>query len=186
MKLFIAIGALFIVTASHAQTPREFTTRDSIKLGAEVEIKARHLRDSLQRLDDYISDHQKHLDIEYTVDVFRIEKFTEGQMDIDGSTTGMVMASNRALNEYDKLLNKYYKMLLDNLAGADKQALKTTQQNWIKFRDSEVDLARVLWKDEYSGGGTIQRIVFAARILGTTKHRVEELYYYNAEMLALD
>lgn len=177
---------MFTVTALHAQDMREFTTQDSIKLGAQVEIKARHLRDSLLNVDNYRSDYDKQLQVDYAVEVFRIEEFETGQLEFDWSTSGMAASGYRALDEYDKLLNKYYKMLMSKLATEDKAVLKTTQQNWLKFRDSERELAKALWKDEYSGGGTLQRLVYVSRLLETTKQRVEELYYYNADMLGLD
>jgi uncharacterized protein YecT (DUF1311 family) len=95
----------------------------------------------------------------------------------------MVTSTLDANREYDKLLNKYYQLLLRSLNEEDKEILKKSQRNWIDFRDSELELNGVLMNDYYSGGGTIQRVFAAARVLELTRDRVIELYdYLNRKM----
>ncbi|HSY61287.1 MAG TPA: lysozyme inhibitor LprI family protein [Cytophaga sp.] len=90
----------------------------------------------------------------------------------------MVQATNEAEKEYDLLLNKYYKLLLNKLESNDKAILQEAQRNWIKFRDSEVALIHLLSDEKYSGGGTIQSIINAATYLGMTRKRVIELMHH--------
>ena len=70
---------------------------------------------------------------------------------------------------YDKLLNKYYKILYAKLKPEDKEEFKKSQSNWIKFRDSERIMIGIVSQDEYSGGGTIQSILKASRICESRK-----------------
>jgi uncharacterized protein YecT (DUF1311 family) len=114
----------------------------------------------------------------YARDTFLLERLYDYQMDYDQSTHGMVQAMVDCQAGYDLLLNKYYKMLMARLEGADKEILRKSQRNWIAFRDSEEELNRTLVKEEYSGGGTIQRLNYAARNLATVQQRVEELFGY--------
>lgn len=72
----------------------------------------------------------------------------------------MVRAIWEAEVDYDRLLNKYYTILLHSLNLEDQEVLKTSQRNWLKFRDSEQNLSSMLSEEKYSRG-TMQRIVHA-------------------------
>lgn len=139
-----------------------------------------------QKLKDSLLTSEKVADnfhIEFAADTFRIEERQRLKLVIDYSTNGMVTSTLDANREYDKLLNKYYQLLLRSLNEEDKEILKKSQRNWIDFRDSELELNGVLMNDYYSGGGTIQRVFAAARVLELTRDRVIELYdYLNRKM----
>jgi uncharacterized protein YecT (DUF1311 family) len=97
-------------------------------------------------------------------------------MELSNYTTfGMVHSTNDATADYDKLLNKYYKLLISKLSESDKEILRTAQRNWISFRDSEIKLIETMSKEDYSGGGTIQQLIVSGRINALTKERVIEL-----------
>jgi len=147
------------------------------KIITETNLEAEKLKDSLvkHQSDGYFN---PALAIEFGIDTFRIERIQERKMDLDYSTAGMLRASYEGLAEYDKLLNKYYKTLLAKLNSEDKEKLKKTQRNWIEYRDSEIELIGIMSDDEYSGGGTIQRLVVASRIQYFTKQRVITLFDY--------
>jgi hypothetical protein len=128
--------------------------------------------------DEYLSKEEILLSISFTIDTFQVEELHSELLDIDYSTTGMVESGYLIETEYDKLLNKYYKLLLDRLRSIDKEKLKVSQRNWVKFRDSERELNQIVSKEEYSGGGTIQRVFTVYQYLDLTKQRVFELYDY--------
>jgi len=73
-------------------------------------------------------------------------------------------------------LNKYYLILINKLAAPDKEALKQTQRQWIVFRDSEKKLSGILSGDMYTGGGTMQNIIYADEVMQLTKKRVIEIF----------
>ena len=88
------------------------------------------------------------------------------------------MAINDANEEYDKLLNKYYQILLSRLKDADKPILRQTQRNWIQFRDSEENLNVVLSKEEYTGGGSADKVIYLSDRMELTKRRVIDIHNY--------
>ena len=114
----------------------------------------------------------------YEKDTFLINGILTRQLEVDGSTFGMVRALSDYEASYDKLLNKYYLFLLGRMEKVDRETLKESQRNWIKFRDSERKFSGLLTEDKYSGGGTIQQIFYADWYADFTKRRVEELIDY--------
>lgn len=116
------------------------------------------------------------LEIEFTVDTFKIERIFDEKMKIENSTLEMNIALMSVEKDYDGMLNKYYQKLKSNLTTADQEILKKSQLNWLKFRDSEKDIYRILRKEEYTGGGTIRGTIYLIQSLELTKKRVIQLY----------
>jgi len=80
--------------------------------------------DSLEKnkpLNDYNGGWIARLEKEFFLDTFYLENLRELEIDYNGSTIGMNLATYKAEKAYDRLLNKYYKKLLDILADEDKQ-----------------------------------------------------------------
>lgn len=115
---------------------------------------------------------------DFSADTARVEQTLRNAIDVDYSTMGMVEATINYESQYDELLNKYYKVLLNSLDEKDKEVLKTTQRNWIKLRDSDKELTEVLCRNAYdeSGGGTIWRLISVGAKVEITRKRVFELY----------
>ncbi|MDL2215358.1 DUF1311 domain-containing protein [Dysgonomonas sp. OttesenSCG-928-M03] len=119
------------------------------------------------------------VNVEFRTDTTLIEQKVQAMIDNDYSTAGMVHAMVVMEEDYDKLLNKYYKMLLDKMkTQEDKNVLIETQRNWIKFRDSEIKLIYTISRDTYTGGGTMWRLVSASSVAELTKQRLIEIYNY--------
>ncbi|GAO43569.1 lysozyme inhibitor LprI family protein [Flavihumibacter petaseus] len=113
---------------------------------------------------------------EYIVDTMRIERLFAATIEIDYSTAGMVNAGYEARQQYDVLLNKYYKKLMAILKGDDKNTLVQAQKAWLAFRDAEFKLIGIVSKEEYSGGGTMQSLIDSAQFLAIVKQRTQELF----------
>jgi uncharacterized protein YecT (DUF1311 family) len=144
---------------------------------AEIEAEMLELGIGVSDPETWMSDYDSLYDM-YERDTFLLERLYDRQMDYDQSTHGIVQTMVDCEAGYDLLLNKYYKLLMSRLEGADKEILKKSQRNWIAFRDSEEELNRTLVKEEYTGGGTMYRMTYAARNLSTVQQRVEELFLY--------
>lgn len=158
--------------------PRRLNKTDSLQIEAEVDAKARKLRDALIKQGEFDYAYSEWLGVEFTVDTFRIKESQRLQLDIDYSTSGMTMSAMYVEEEYDKLLNKYYHLLLRSLSDEDKEILRRSQRNWMSFRDSERKLNSILLKPYYSGYGTIHKVFASARDAEITRSRVIELYDY--------
>ncbi len=119
---------------------------------------------------------------QFCYDTFKVEKTLEKLSVGNPSTHGMNSAAYWAIEEYDKLLNKYYKLLFDSLKKNDQIILKNAQKAWLNFRDEEIKLIALLREDRYSGGGTIQTIIRLSYILSLNKTRVIELFNHYEEL----
>ncbi|MBO0591654.1 DUF1311 domain-containing protein [Cellulophaga sp. E16_2] len=150
---------------------REVNETDIIKFNKQIDNEIIKLKDSLRNSNDYLST----IDLEFKSDIYRIETLAEKKIGVDNTTMGMTKAIFELEAGYDKLLNKYYQILLKKLKNEDTEKLKESQRNWITFRDSERVLIDIMAKDEYSGGGTIQRNIRAGKICEITKTRVYEI-----------
>lgn len=115
---------------------------------------------------------------EFTADTAQVEQAYRNSTDY--STAGIINASISREEGYDRLLNKYYKILMNSLNEEGKKALRTTQRNWIKLRDSDRELVGAMHSQIYDemGGGTIWGIVAADARADITRNRVLELYRY--------
>ncbi|MGD1845746.1 MAG: lysozyme inhibitor LprI family protein [Salibacteraceae bacterium] len=114
----------------------------------------------------------------FAVDTFRIEKQLKLSIEADYSRNGMMLATYKALDGYDDLLNQYYQALINQLTPEDQSILKKAQRHWLAYRDAEIELNRITTEDQYTGGGSIHLLVKAHRNLEITKQRVIELQAY--------
>lgn len=66
-----------------------------------------------------------------------IDKALGACIDKDSSTAGMTNCADKALESWDRELNRVYNELARKMDPKDKQALKAAQTEWIKYRDVE-------------------------------------------------
>lgn len=101
-----------------------------------------------------------------------IDIFVDKAMDKDPSTAGMIKAMDEGEKLWDAELNKYYKLLSENMDKESKAALKKAQLAWIAFRDAEFALiADVYSKQE----GTMYRVIAASLRMEVVKKRALDL-----------
>ncbi len=173
VALITFIG-LLLFFESVGQTPTEVTSelQKKIKLDIEKEIPKLKQQREKGKVDP--------VEIEFTLDTFRVEKFMEKYIELDFSDFGMRDAAYKAANLYDSLLNKYYKKLLSILKGDDKKILVQAQKAWLAFRDNETKLVETISKDEYSGGGTLQQLTESSEYLELIKQRTITIFEHYA------
>ncbi len=160
---------------SWAQMPSNISHTDSLKIELALAKDVKALKDSLDKLE---SEFFTKLDYQFAVETYTINQKMNLQLDYDYSTYGMISSTVEATQAYDKLLNKYYKMLLNSVDEEGKNILKQAQRNWLAYRDAELQLNYLLIDENYSGGGTIQNITAANRKLQITQTRVTDLVDY--------
>lgn len=114
---------------------------------------------------------------EYERKLKQIENQTQQRMTKDYSTAGMRNATAEEYEEMDKLLNKYYQKLMSRLDKEQKEALKKSQIEWIKFRDAELNFSNSLYSKM---DGTIWTLSTPANAVELVKNRTEELVNYLA------
>ena len=91
---------------------------------------------------------------------------------MDGETTAeMKMCASRKYKQADDELNKVYRELMSKLDNeGHKASLKTTQQAWLKYRDSNCDFESYL-----NRGGSIYSVVVSDCMTSMTNSRTKEL-----------
>ena len=93
----------------------------------------------------------------------------------DYTTDAMVSCDSQALDMWDKELNRIYKELMKKLSPEEKELLKQSQLQWIRFRDAEFK-----WIDNlFLGYGTMIPVIKMGIKLGIVKKRVKMLETYN-------
>lgn len=158
----------------------ELTEADRQALQKEIEAEAQTMRQPFKEAlleEGYFGDSPDAI-LEFQLDTFQVERLYVKLLERDATTIGITEALYETEKAYDALLNKYYKKLKNKLSPEDQQVLIQAQRSWIQFRDQERDLFEILKKEEYSGGGTIQLIIQASRVMELTRDRVLNLYDY--------
>ncbi|BDB66865.1 hypothetical protein Hc94105_1066 [Helicobacter cinaedi] len=134
----------------------------------------------------------------YKFEVARIDCEVNNLGEVLGSTQGILASLNYGYDEYDKLLNKYYKLYRAEVKKQNKttptgafshepniQSIKNGQDTlleeqraWLKLRDSYEAYIRKHHAHIYdiNGGGTIYSIHTSNARLGFLKMRVNELF----------
>lgn len=113
--------------------------------------------------------------IEFAIDTMRIEKVIDFQNDDKHySTYDMHQMNIFMKNEYDKLLNKYYSILMKQLPEEKKILLRNAQRLWISYRDSEQKLNSSLIGDKE---GSMWGVIAGNMNYALTKDRVLHLFY---------
>ncbi|MDY5950339.1 MAG: lysozyme inhibitor LprI family protein [Helicobacter sp.] len=131
----------------------------------------------------------------YKFEVARIDCEVNNLGEVLGSTQGILASLNYGYDEYDKLLNKYYKLYRAEVKKQNKttptgafshepsiqkgqDTLLEEQRAWLKLRDSYEAYIRKHHAHIYdiNGGGTIYSIEASNARLTLLKKRVEELF----------
>ncbi len=124
-----------------------------------------------------------HLASGQTTQADRIEKARKKCLDSsENQTTGGMCGCNfAALEQWDKLLNKDYRLLLTKLAPEARTALIVAQREWLKFQESELDF---IYSHYGKMDGTMWQIVIADKKMELTKKRVLTLEEYIEDLEA--
>lgn len=171
--LTIFLYLIFSNFCTQAQdNPREVTPAIEKKIKQEIETAVLKLKEELKTAK------ASALSIEFTIDTFQIEQFMGKYISYDYTTAGMSSSAYTAAHQYDSLLNKYYKKLLNVLSAEDKKFLIQAQKSWISYRDNETKLTDIIGKDQYSGGGTIQQLTESSSYLDLIRNRTIDLFHH--------
>jgi uncharacterized protein YecT (DUF1311 family) len=110
----------------------------------------------------------------YAADAPNLDKCLE---DAGGVTVAMNNCYGESLSFWDALLNSNYKLAMKGCSESEdpaacKKALKTSERNWIKYKDSTVELIGIRIDGEFSG------VVANAFLVKATQRQAEDLAVY--------
>lgn len=169
MKIFFCffLMALFCVNISHAQT---VTPEILNKINAQADAEAATFKQK------FLQNNNDTLLANFKADTLRIEHFMGIYMNYDYSNNGMQQATYSAADKYDTLLNFYYQKLLAALSPEDKNVLVLAQRTWLLFRSNELKFVQMLGGEKYSGGGTMQQLIYSDYFLSLVRTRTCEIF----------
>ncbi len=121
--------------------------------------------------------------IEFSIDTFLIERELRGNLKNTISDLDMREAYYTLAQQYDSLMNKYYKRLKSVLKDEDKKVLVSAQKAWLSFRDLESNLTETISDEKYSGGGTLQKVVEATEYLALLRTRTINIFDHYARAI---
>jgi len=172
--IFSLLACLCIAVSASAQstypanTAKELSNSDVAKLKKAIaDFRAKY-----KATYDYAED----LRIDFAVDTFSISYAEDLRMEADFTNLGMLQTVYATAQDYDVLLNKYYKILSAKLKGEKKQKLVKAQRAWIAFRDADNEFAASIFYSE--DHGSMGKLQYAATESERVKQRVVELFDY--------
>jgi uncharacterized protein YecT (DUF1311 family) len=87
---------------------------------------------------------------------YAIDKDLKKCMDQNQTTLGMTECYGNAYAQWDKELNKQYNLILKDLKGDARKQFVTAQQQWIKFRDADMQAIITGYPTEGSFWGIVR------------------------------
>lgn len=106
-----------------------------------------------------------------------IDAWLEAAVQKDPSTAGVRNATNRAREMWDEEMNSCYKRLMSQLDASQQAALRASQRDWLKFRDSEF---KTISQIVTTRGGTMWQVVATSGGMRIVKDRTLQLRGYEA------
>jgi uncharacterized protein YecT (DUF1311 family) len=111
-----------------------------------------------------------------------IEQLLAACIEKDQTTLGMVACRQKALEAWDKELNRLYTRLSGLLNAEQKQEFKEAQRNWMTYRDSQIKAMAGLYAAK---SGSINKLIAAEKYKDITRHQAELLNELLASQLDL-
>ena len=95
--------------------------------------------------------------------------------DSNWTTYGMVKCERNAEEAWDMELNKFYKLLMNALNEEEREKLRHSQRQWLKYRDAEFEFLGLMY---YNMQGTMYKVMNAGKRTDIVKQRALELQSY--------
>lgn len=143
------------------------TLRDTLKLVSLVLVLMNNLVYAIDNPDapDYLSQFNK-----------RSQKHEQAVGDPKLTNLGILKAYNNYQLFLDRELNTAYQLVLSKLSKVQKEELRKSQQQWIKFRDAEFEFINHNWtRANFGSSFGLSRGGYRTSII---KSRVIQLLYY--------
>ena len=109
-----------------------------------------------------------------------IEEKLSKCLDDSITTVGMCNCLTEAAKAWDKELNKYYKLLKDELDESGQLLLREAQRKWITYRDNEIKFINYYYSEVKVG--TMYSMFAEDRKKEIVRERAEELQEYYEEL----
>lgn len=116
-------------------------------------------------------------------DTFVVENLLSRQLEKESTNLGINKANLACASEYEKLVEKYSGILLSKMKDEDKVIFASWQNTRKSYAEAERALIGKLMQEEYSGGGSIQSIIYTKRLMNAQKEHVLTIIDYLAHLI---
>ena len=93
----------------------------------------------------------------------------------NASDAGMITCLQKAETDWDKELNKYYKLLLIKLDTSQQKKCRDSQRQWLIYKDKEVNFFTDIFSKK---DGSMWNLLIADKRMQIIRQRVVELIGY--------
>lgn len=173
---------VFLYSAAYAQISDSEMETLKTKWRVEFRSKGNKLALKTPRVEGQ-SDFSDSVQRLFLEDSFVVENLLRKQLEQESTTLGMNKANLACSSEYEKLVDKYFAILLVKMKGEDKDLLLSWQKDWKSLMEKERTLAGKLMQEEYSGGGSIHSIEYTSRLMLQQKNRLLTIIDYLTHMI---
>lgn len=181
---FRIIFLFFILPSSTLFSQVSDSEMENLKNKWRVDLRAKGHDLAAEYLrHDGVSDFSDSIVRLFLEDTFVVENLLTKQLQKESSTLGINKANLACASEYEKLVDKYYMILLSKMTGGDKELLVSWQNSWKSTMEEERKLIGKLMQEEYSGGGSIQSITYTQRLMNAQKDHVLILIDYLSHLI---
>ena len=153
-----------------------------IKWRVDLRAKGHELSQKTERKEG-MSDFSDSIRRQFLEDTFVVENLLQKQLEKESTTLGINKANLACASEYEKLVDKYFNLLLSKMKAEDKDLVISTQKDWKSLMEKERTLAGKLMQEEYSGGGSVHSIEYTGRLMHQQKSRLLTLIDYLTHLI---
>lgn len=112
----------------------------------------------------------------FTVDTFKVERMLKLKLKSDTTKDEQILSIYDAEIEYDFLIGKYNKILLNLYNEQDQKTVIADQKKWIKYRDEQIAISEKKYSEKVEGNQKDKTIAKSMDHLVLSKLRVIDLY----------
>ncbi|WP_462255215.1 lysozyme inhibitor LprI family protein [Ferruginibacter sp.] len=106
---------------------------------------------------------------------YKIDSTLEKCIAKDVSDAGMINCLQKAETDWDKELNKYYKLLLIKLDTSEQKKCRDSQRQWLIYKEKEVNFFTDVFSKK---DGSLWNLLIADKRMQITRLRAKELIAY--------
>lgn len=156
---------------------------ETLKTKWRVSLRVEGHKLALKTSNEGMSEFSDSIQRLFLEDTFVVENLFQKQIEKDNSNLGMIKSALAGASEYDLLIDKYYAILLSKMKPDDQELLVSWQNEWKMLLEKERALIGKLMQEEYSGGGSIQALTYADRLLNAKKQHAVQLIDYLTHLI---
>ncbi len=182
--LFLLIFAIHTQAGAQSiQEHKTYTGQELLdqfkKIEADIAEESKAYREELLKTkDEFISEEDFKNFLDYKVETMIIDSILNRKLNIIYISSDFTPVIAEAIDKYDVLINKYYKLLLESLPNDISPLFKAHQEAWILYKDTYMKFHNPIYFEYRYYGREGQTITFPLKELDLYKDRLNEIFIF--------